>query len=166
MEIWSNEQLMTVHCCKVTVDDWRLIRGNRIMLNIINTSDVDVVLPPRTLVAFAKVKVVGETTLRAKPLNPVKTLYFLKHYYETCDMTDIKDTGDEEGFSFGHGHEIRLRKKAKVNFRITYSEILKPPNGELYSVDAVVFFLQHFKNDYKEYLSLALAQRVPIIAHR
>ena len=78
----------------------RLIRGNRIMLNIINTSDVDVVLPPRTLVAFAKVKVVGETTLRAKPLNPVKTLYFLKHYYETCEMTDIKDKGEDFIFLF------------------------------------------------------------------
>ena len=118
MEIWSNEELMTVHCCKVIVDDRRLIRGNRIMLNIINTSDVDVVLPPRTLVAFAKVNVVGETTLRAKPLNPVKALYFLKHYYETCDMTDIKDSHDEDCFRFGHGHEIRLRKKAKVNFEI------------------------------------------------
>ena len=55
MEIWSNEQLKTDHFCQVLVDDRRLIRGNRIMLNIINTGDEEVVLPARTLVAFAKV---------------------------------------------------------------------------------------------------------------
>ena len=55
MEIWSNEKLKTDNFCQVLVDDRRLIRGNRIMLNIINTGDEEVVLPARTLVAFAKV---------------------------------------------------------------------------------------------------------------
>ena len=52
MDVWSNEQLESNHCCKVVVDDRRLIRGNRIMLYIINTSDEDVVLPPRYVVRF------------------------------------------------------------------------------------------------------------------
>ena len=56
MDIWSNEQLKIENCCQVLVDDRRLIRGNRIMLNIINTGDGEVVLPARTLVAFAKVR--------------------------------------------------------------------------------------------------------------
>ena len=41
--------------------------------------------------------------------------------------------------------------------------------GVVYTAHTQIFFgfLQQFKeNDYKEYLSLALAQRVPIIAHR
>ena len=33
-------------------------------------------------------------------------------------------------------------------------------------IDAIVFFLKHFKGDYKEYLQEAMAQRVPIVAHR
>ena len=118
---------------------------------------------------FSKVHQADETTLRAKPLNPVMHLYFLKHYYETCAMTGIELSTAEDCLRFGNGHEFKLRKKAKVNFRITYSEILKPPSGELYTVDAVVFFLQHFvtgNRDYKEYLQKAMAQRVPIVAHR
>ena len=55
MEIWFNEKLKTEKFCQVLVDDRRLIRGNRIMLNIINTGDEEVVLPAQTLVAFAKV---------------------------------------------------------------------------------------------------------------
>ena len=93
-------------------------------------------------------------------------LFFLKHYYETCAMDDVQEIAAEDCFRFGHGHEMKFRKKSKVNFRITYSEILKPPNGELYTIDAIVFFLKHFKNDYKEYLQEAMAQRVPIVAHR
>ena len=84
--------------------------------------------------AFAKVHQIGEATLRAKPLFPVMALFFLKHYYETCKMTDIKNNDLEDCFQFGHGHEMKIKKKSKVNFRITYSEILKPPNGELYTI--------------------------------
>ena len=81
-------------------------------------------------------------------------------------MDDVQEIAAEDCFRFGHGHEMKFRKKSKVNFRITYSEILKPPSGELYTIDAIVFFLKHFKNDYKEYLQEAMAQRVPIVAHR
>ena len=131
---------------------------------------VKIVLITRILFfIFSKVHQADETTLRAKPLNPVMHLYFLKHYYETCAMTGIEISTAEDCLKFGNGHEFKLRKKAKVNFRITYSEILKPPSGELYTVDAVVFFLQNFvtgSRDYKEYLQKAMAQRVPIVAHR
>ena len=165
MEVWANETFTDKTHCQVTVDDHRLIRGNRIMLVLINTSDDIVTLPASSCVAFAKVKEANENSLRSQPLVPNRTLLFLKHYNETCAMTNIEETLDG-GLSFGNGHEIKLRKNAKVNFKITYSEVLKPPNGELYSVDSVVFFLQHFKGDYKEYLQLAMSKRVPIIAHR
>ena len=72
MEIWSNEQLKTEKFCQVLVDDRRLIRGNRIMLNIINTGDEEVVLPARTLVAFAKVSM---TSLMRHEVAQLKVVY-------------------------------------------------------------------------------------------
>ena len=84
-------------------------------------------------------------------------------------MTAIEDCVEEDCLKFGHGHEIKLRKKAKVNFRITYSEVLEPPSGKLYTVDAVVFFLQTFdtgSRDFKDYFQEAMIKRIPIVAHR
>merc|ERR1719468_473129 len=77
MEVWANETFTDKTHCQVTVDDHRLIRGNRIMLVLINTSDDIVTLPASSCVAFAKVKEANENSLRSQPLVPNRTLLFL-----------------------------------------------------------------------------------------
>jgi hypothetical protein len=72
MEIWSNEQLKTDKFCQVLVDDRRLIRGNRIMLNIINTGDEEVVLPARTLVAFVKVSMTSPSVVELESVELIQ----------------------------------------------------------------------------------------------
>ena len=165
MKIHANKDIEEKQC-RLIVQDHRLVCGNQLLLSIVNIQDnEEVELHALSLIAYAQVLHPDSThDVMASYPQPTFSLNFLKHYYKSTGMTNINET-DDGGFQFGHGHDIKIRKRAKVNFKITYSEVLKT-GGSLYTVESLVFFLQNFTGDYKEYLKSCLSARMPLVAHR
>ena len=165
MKIFANKDLEEKQC-RLIVQDHRLICGNQLLLSIVNIQDnEEVELHALSLIAYAQVLNKDSThdVMAAYP-PPTFSLNFLKHYFKSTGMTNIYET-DDGGFQFGHGHEIKIRRRSKVNFKITYGDILKT-GGSLYTVEALVFFLQNFSGDYKQYLKSCMSARMPLVAHR
>lgn len=165
MNIWVDKDFQNEQNCQVHADDHRLICNNRLTLNIINVSDNDVILPAFTVIAQTQVHENNENNVKSQLLKPAETLFFLMHYYDVCKMQNIEED-ENGGYVFKNGHQVRINKRSKVNFKITFSDLLKEPKGELYRMEEVVFFLKNFNGDFKEYLQKCLDSRVPIIAHR
>lgn len=165
MKIFANKDLEEKQC-RLIVQDHRLICGNQLLLSIVNIQDnEEVELHALSLIAYAQVLNKDSThDVMAPYPPPTFSLNFLKHYFKSTGMTNINET-DDGGFQFGHGHDIKIRKRSKVNFKITYSDILKT-GGSLYTVEALVFFLQNFSGDYKQYLKSCMSARMPLVAHR
>lgn len=170
MKIWANASLYDDKLCRIFISDDRLVCGNQLMLCIGNLSDENVTLEPLTLVGHAMVLAADNPMALMAPLpRSMFSLKFLLHYFKNCNMTNVDEVDDGQSIQFGHGHLIKFNKKTKVNFKITYSEVLNQQNGsEFYTFDAIFFFLYNLRymSDYKDYMAEALANRVPLVAHR